>query len=185
MLLRTIAFHNKNLISKSSAVKTMPTQVWVGMVLTADNFEIKFLLWNAIVLNKIYFKAFLIKWKMWKFIIRRYNLCSKIWPFHLIINFYNFASKYTKFLYVTQNDWLSKISKFQSSVMKNGHQHFADWLPYIPFLTLWTLTSIREWLIFSENKRSSWIYHNLSHSGDSFCHFLGRYCCFFKQLYLP
>ena len=30
MLLRTIAFHNKNLISKSSAVKTMPTQVWVG-----------------------------------------------------------------------------------------------------------------------------------------------------------
>ena len=67
---------------------------------------------------------FLIKWKMWKFIIRRYNLCSKIWPFHLIINFYNFASKCTKFLYVTQNDWLSKISKFQSSVMKN-----ADWLP--------------------------------------------------------
>ena len=30
MLLRTIAFHTKNLISKSSAVKTMPTQVWVG-----------------------------------------------------------------------------------------------------------------------------------------------------------
>ena len=107
-----------------------PTQNWVGRFLITTYPEIKLLLWNAMVLSNIYLKSFLIKWKLWKFIIRRYNLCSKIWPFHLIINFYNFASKCTKFLYVTQNDWLSKISKFQSSVMKNGHHHFADWLPY-------------------------------------------------------
>ena len=30
MLLTTIGFHNKNQISKSTAVKTIPTQAWVG-----------------------------------------------------------------------------------------------------------------------------------------------------------
>ena len=84
-----------------------PTQNWVGRFLITTYPEIKLLLWNAMVLSNIYLKSFLIKWKLWKFIIRRYNLCSKIWPFHVILNFYNFASKYTKFLNVTQNGWLS------------------------------------------------------------------------------
>ena len=109
---RTLYTENNKMVSickiyKSTYRGLQPTQAWVGMVLTAVDFEIWFLLWNPIVVSNIYFKGFLIKWKLWKFIISRYDLCSKIWSFQVIINFCNFASKYTNFWYVTQNGWLS------------------------------------------------------------------------------
>ena len=121
------------------SIASRTTWFQVGVLLPAVHSEIEILLWKPILLSNFCFKRFLIKAKLWKFIISWYNLCSEIYPFQLIINFCNFAliKKYLNKSYSEgltfiiknkfQSDWIKiKINICRLSTLIYQTRHFSE-----------------------------------------------------------